>query len=74
MPQNKVQVISIARGWGSSYISGGGHLIMYLEDGQKIEILERRGLDIRIRAQGKEGWVRGWYVEKYRAECLRDYK
>jgi len=73
MPGDKVQVLSIARGWGADYKTGG-QLVMYLNHGASLTILERKGLDIAIKAQGKTGWVRGWFVEKYRDECLRDYR
>lgn len=47
---------------------------MHLQDGERVEILDRKGLDVHIRAHGATGWVRGWFVEIYRDECLRDYQ
>ena len=74
MPDNKVSVDTKPRGWGDTYAPLGSYRhVMYLSNGQRVEILGRRGLDIRVKANGKTGWVRGWYIEKYRAECLRDY-
>jgi len=73
MPQDQVPLWSIARGWGDTQKSGGT-TIAYLKHGATISIFERQGLDIKVKANGNIGWVRGWFVQKYRDECLRDYR
>lgn len=73
MPGNKVQMMSIPKGWGDDRASDS-RLVIYLQHGERVEILDRKGLDIHVKAHGKTGWVRGWFVETYRHECLRDYQ